>query len=168
MHPQKLLCCSYMYLFVILTSKTVDRRIRMSNQIILMTFECDHTSQYFLCDIIISALITVTYAMKMILMVRCHVNFNTVISVCRHNPLLSFAKYNIRYSPRKSSTNELIIPWTKWLPFRTGEFQMHFNGRNVWYIHSNFNKVCLWWPNWQYVNIGLDDGSAPNRRQAII
>ena len=29
-------------------------------------------------------------------------------------------------------------------------------------------EECYWSPNWQYPNIALDDGLAPNRRQAII
>ena len=36
------------------------------------------------------------------------------------------------------------------------------------FISSNFTEVCSQRSNWQYPIIGLDNGLAPNRRQAII
>ena len=61
-----------------------------------------------------------------------------------------------------------ICPWTTWPPFRRQYFQMHFHEWGVLYFDQNFTKVCSQWSNWQYPSIGLDNGLAPNRRQAII
>ena len=38
----------------------------------------------------------------------------------------------------------------------------------VLYFVSNFSEVCSKGSNWQYPNIGVDNGLAPNRWQAII
>ena len=38
----------------------------------------------------------------------------------------------------------------------------------VLYFDKNFNEVCSQGSNWQYHSIGLDNGLARNRRQAII
>ena len=56
---------------------------------------------------------------------------------------------------------------TKWPPF----CKQHFHFQMVlewwlWYIYSNFTKVCSWVSNWQCVAIDLGDGSIPNRWQA--
>ena len=46
--------------------------------------------------------------------------------------------------------------------------EMHFREWKVWSFDKNFTQVCSWSSNWQWPNIGLDNGLAPNRRQAII
>ena len=58
------------------------------------------------------------------------------------------------------------LPWTKWLTFRRRYFQEHFNEWKVLDFDNNFTEVCSWWSNWQYSSIGLDNGLAPNGRQA--
>ena len=62
----------------------------------------------------------------------------------------------------------LTHPRTKWPPFRRQYFQMHFRKRKVLYFEWNFTEVYSSGSNGQKARIGLDNGSAPNRRQAII
>ena len=45
---------------------------------------------------------------------------------------------------------------------------MHFREWKVLYFDYNFTEVCSWESNWQYPNISLNNGLAPNMRQAII
>ena len=45
---------------------------------------------------------------------------------------------------------------------------MHFCERKVLYPDYNFTEVCSWGSNWQLTSIGLDNGLAPDWRQAII
>ena len=45
---------------------------------------------------------------------------------------------------------------------------MHFHEWKVLYFDSKFTEVCSQKSNWQYSNIGLDNCSAPTKRQAII
>ena len=45
---------------------------------------------------------------------------------------------------------------------------MHFREWKVLYFDQNFIEVCSRGSNWQYSSIGLDNGLAPNRQQAII
>ena len=47
-------------------------------------------------------------------------------------------------------------------------FQVHFHEWKVLYFDSNFTDICSKGSNWQSPSIGLDNGLAPNRRQAII
>ena len=47
-------------------------------------------------------------------------------------------------------------------------FRLHFHEWKVLNFDQNFTEVCSWWSNWQYPSIDLDNGLAPNRRQAII
>ena len=47
-------------------------------------------------------------------------------------------------------------------------FQMHFREWKILDFESNFTDVCPQGSNWQSSSIGLDNGLAPNRRQAII
>ena len=35
-------------------------------------------------------------------------------------------------------------------------------------FRHNFTEICFSWPNWQYGNVGSDNGLEPNRQQAII
>ena len=58
-------------------------------------------------------------------------------------------------------------PWTKWPPFRKRHFQMNFLEWKFLCFDSNFTEVCCQGSNRQYVSIGLSNGLAPNRRQAI-
>ena len=44
---------------------------------------------------------------------------------------------------------------------------MHFHEWKVLYFDSNFNEVCLYESDWQYVSMGSGNGLAPNRQQAI-
>ena len=46
--------------------------------------------------------------------------------------------------------------------------QMHFLEWKYLNYDENFIEVCSQGSNWQYASIGSDNGSAPNRRQAII
>ena len=43
-----------------------------------------------------------------------------------------------------------------------------FRDWTVLYFEYNFTEVCSWGSNWQQPSIGLDNGVAPNRRQAIL
>ena len=43
-----------------------------------------------------------------------------------------------------------------------------FHEWKVLYFDQNFTKVSSQWSNWQYPSIALENGLAPNRRQAII
>ena len=45
---------------------------------------------------------------------------------------------------------------------------MHFCESKVLYFDFNFTEVCSSGSNWQWPSIGLDNGLAPIRRQAII
>ena len=45
---------------------------------------------------------------------------------------------------------------------------MYFREWNVLYFVKKFTEICSWGSNWQQPNIGLNNGLAPNRRQAII
>ena len=45
---------------------------------------------------------------------------------------------------------------------------MHFREWNILYFDYNFTDVCSQGANWQSSSIGLDNGLAPNRWQAII
>ena len=72
-----------------------------------------------------------------------------------------------RVSPGMTLFN-LPPPWTKWPPFCRRYFQMHFCAWKVSYFDHNFTEVYSWGTNWQQPSIGLDNGLAPNRRQAII
>ena len=45
---------------------------------------------------------------------------------------------------------------------------MHFREWKNLYFDKNFTDVCPQGSNWQSSSIGLDNGMAPNRRQAII
>ena len=47
-------------------------------------------------------------------------------------------------------------------------FHMHFREWKVVYFDENFTETCSLGSNKQYLIIGLDNGLAPNRRQAII
>ena len=47
-------------------------------------------------------------------------------------------------------------------------FQTHFREWNILYFNKKFTEVCSYGSNWQWPIVGLDNGSAPNRRQAII
>ena len=47
-------------------------------------------------------------------------------------------------------------------------FKWIFYGENVWVSIKNFTEVCSQESNWQWLSPGLDNGLAPNRRQAII
>ena len=60
------------------------------------------------------------------------------------------------------------LPWTKWPPFRRRQFQKHFLEWRYFNFKWNFIEICSLGSSWQYVSIGLDNGLAPCRRQAII
>ena len=45
---------------------------------------------------------------------------------------------------------------------------MHFAEWKCLNLDENFTEICSQGSNWQYANIGSDNGLAPNRRQAII
>ena len=45
---------------------------------------------------------------------------------------------------------------------------MHFPESQYMNFDYDFTKVCNLGSNWQYSNIGSDNGLAPARRQAII
>ena len=45
---------------------------------------------------------------------------------------------------------------------------MHFREWKILYFDCNFTDVCSQGSNWQSSSIGLDNGLAPNRWQAII
>ena len=55
---------------------------------------------------------------------------------------------------------------TKWPSFHRRHLQVHFF---LWFnnFHSHFTEICSLGSNWQYGNIGSDNGLAPNRWQAI-
>ena len=57
---------------------------------------------------------------------------------------------------------------TKWTLSCRRYFQMHFREWKVLYFDTNFTEVCSLGFNWQKNSVGLDNGLAPNRRQAII
>ena len=55
---------------------------------------------------------------------------------------------------------------TKWPPFRGRHFHVHFL---EWtFFEWNFTEMYSLWSNWQYSNIGSDNGLAPNRQQVNI
>ena len=55
---------------------------------------------------------------------------------------------------------------TKWPPFRGRHFHVHFL---EWtHFERNFTEIYSLWSNWQYSNIGSDNGLAPNRQQVNI
>ena len=58
--------------------------------------------------------------------------------------------------------------WTKWPQIRRRYFQMHFIEWKVLKFDYNFTEVCSTGFNEQYPSIGLDNGLAPNMRQAIM
>ena len=74
----------------------------------------------------------------------------------------------VKWPPSLPSQSWIISPWTKWLPFLGRHFQMHFREWKILYFDLNFTKVCPEGCNWQCTSIGLDNGLAPNRQQAII
>ena len=45
---------------------------------------------------------------------------------------------------------------------------MHFREWKILYLDKNCTDVCPQGANWQSSSIGLNNGLAPNRRQAII
>ena len=57
---------------------------------------------------------------------------------------------------------------TKWPPFSRQHFQMDFVNENEWISIKHFAEVSSWGLKKQYSIIGLDNGLAPSRRQAII
>ena len=59
-------------------------------------------------------------------------------------------------------------PGAKWPPLHSRSFQMHFRECKVLHFDSKLTEFCSQGPNWQQPSIGLDNGLAPNRRQAII
>ena len=63
---------------------------------------------------------------------------------------------------------QLISPSTKWPLFCRRSFQMHFRKLKVLYFYHNVIEVCYQGSNWQFLCTSLDNGLAPNRRQAII
>ena len=71
------------------------------------------------------------------------------------------------YAQRAAS---LTSPWIKWnmMPFHRQYFHMHFREWKVLYFDKNFTEICSKGFNWQQTSTGLDNGLAPNRRQAII
>ena len=62
----------------------------------------------------------------------------------------------------------LISLWTQWPPFRRPYFQMHFRKWFTYVFWLKFQWILFLRSNWQLPSIGLDNGLAPNRRQAII
>ena len=58
------------------------------------------------------------------------------------------------------------LPWTKWPSFRRRYFQMHFREWKVLYFNHNFTKFIPKGPIDNKSSNGLDNGLAPNRRQA--
>ena len=64
--------------------------------------------------------------------------------------------------------DSLISPWTKWPPFHRRYFQVHFCEWKILYLDWNSIEICSYGYSWQYFSIGLENGLAPNRRQAII
>ena len=63
---------------------------------------------------------------------------------------------------------QLITPWTKWPLFRGRYFQMHFREWKCMNFDYDFTEFYSQGFIEQYPSIGLDNGWAPNRRQAII
>ena len=61
-----------------------------------------------------------------------------------------------------------IIYMTKWSQFHRRYFQMHLREWKVLSFDNNFTEVCSLGSNWQLPSIGLNNGLAPKRRQAII
>ena len=61
-----------------------------------------------------------------------------------------------------------LSPWTKWPAFRRQYFQVHFREWKLLYFDWYFIEFCSLGSNWQKLRIGLYNGLAPNRRQAII
>ena len=57
---------------------------------------------------------------------------------------------------------------TKWPPFHRRYFQMHFLEWKILNFKRNVTEICSLGSNWKYGSIGLDNGLAPKRRQAII
>ena len=75
----------------------------------------------------------------------------------------------------KDKGNQLVankrlthVAETKWPPFRRRSFQKHFLERKPLNFKQYFIEMYSLGSYWQYVIIGLDNGLAPNRRQAII
>ena len=58
--------------------------------------------------------------------------------------------------------------WDRNSPFWRRHFQMHFVGRKFMWYHSNFTEFCSGESKWQCVKIGLGNGLAPSRRQAMV
>ena len=57
---------------------------------------------------------------------------------------------------------------TRWPPFPRRRFQMHFLEWKCINFDGDFTEVCSWGSKQQFPSIGLDNGLAPARRQAII
>ena len=56
----------------------------------------------------------------------------------------------------------------KWTEFRRRQFQMNFLELKCMNFALDFTEIRSQGSNQQYSSIGLDDGLAPSRRQAII
>ena len=63
-----------------------------------------------------------------------------------------------------------LTPWgrDKWSRIRRWHFQMYFLQWKLSNFDWNFIEFCSQGSNWQYLSLRLDNGLAPNRRQAII
>ena len=76
-----------------------------------------------------------------------------------------------QYTFRTWSCNKYINtlgPTQKWPLFHRRHFQAHFREWKLFFFQYNFTEICSHGSNYQYANIGCDDGLSPNRRQAII
>ena len=47
-------------------------------------------------------------------------------------------------------------------------FAIIFSYAFAWILIENFTEFCSYESNWQYPSMGLDNGLAPNKRQAIV
>ena len=101
--------------------------------------------------------------------------FYAAVQDCGNPSALAMELLHFALSHRNNMSSTIANEWvlssncelTKWPPF----CKQHFHFQMVlewwlWYIYSNFTKVCSWVSNWQCVAIDLGDGSIPNRWQA--
>ena len=81
-----------------------------------------------------------------------------------HDPVL----HKARQRKNCRSWTRSLSPLDKTVAFRRRYFQMQFYECNVLYFGSNFTRGGSLGSNWQQPSIGLNNGLAPNRRQAIV
>ena len=76
--------------------------------------------------------------------------------------------YVFTHGPQAGFINQHIETETKRPPFGSRYFHMHFPEWKWLNFDQNFIEVCSQGSSWQYASIGLDNGLAPDRRQAIV